>query len=72
MKENHEAWETLADRAVQLLAIVANKIMNAGPEQLRGMKGNVAQLLLCVLDVITPTHPSDFNAQRARRDPVSD
>jgi hypothetical protein len=72
MKENHKAYETLADRAVQLLATVANTIMKADPDKLRGMEGNVAQLLLCVLDVITPTHPSDRNEQHAQGDRFGD
>jgi hypothetical protein len=50
MKENREAYEDLADRAVQLLAAVANTISKASPDKLKGMEGNVARLLLCVLD----------------------
>jgi hypothetical protein len=65
MKENHEAWETLAERAVQLLATVANTLMKAGPDKLRGMEANVARLRLCVRDVITLTHPSHHDEQHA-------
>jgi hypothetical protein len=72
MKENRKAYETLAGRAVQLLATVANTIMKAGPDKRRGMEGNVAQLILCVLNVITPTHPSDHEEQHAQGDRGSD
>jgi hypothetical protein len=50
MKENREAYEDLADRAVRLLAAVANSISKASLDKLKGMEGNVARLLLCVLD----------------------
>jgi hypothetical protein len=50
MKENRDAYEDLADRAVRLLAAVANAVSKANQEKLRGMEGNVARLLLCVLD----------------------
>jgi hypothetical protein len=63
MKENREAYETIAGRAVQLLATVANTLMKAGPDKLRGMEANVARLRLCVRDVITVTHLSDHNEQ---------
>jgi hypothetical protein len=74
MKENRKAYETLADRVVQLLATVANTIMKAGLDKLRGMEGNVAELILCVLNVITPTHmhPSDHEEQHAQGDRGSD
>jgi hypothetical protein len=49
MKDNHEAYEQLADRAARLLAAVANTIMKADAEQLKGMEGNVARLLMCVV-----------------------
>jgi hypothetical protein len=49
VKENREAYEDLADRAVRLLAAVANTISKASPDKLKGMEGNVARLLLCVL-----------------------
>jgi hypothetical protein len=51
MKENREAYEDLADRAVRLLAAVANIISKSNPDKLRGIEGNVARLLLCVLDL---------------------
>jgi hypothetical protein len=51
MKENREAYEDLADRAVRLLAAVADTISKANPEKMKGMEGNVARLLLCVLDL---------------------
>jgi hypothetical protein len=54
MKENREAYEELADRAVRLLAAVANTISKSNPEKLKGMEGNVAGLLLYVLHHIIP------------------
>jgi hypothetical protein len=45
MKENREAYEQLVDRAVQLLAAVANTISKASPERLKGMESNVERLL---------------------------
>jgi hypothetical protein len=57
MNENREAYEELADRAVRLLAAVANTISKSNPEKLKGMEGNVAGLLLCVLDHIIPVSP---------------
>jgi hypothetical protein len=72
MKENREAWETLAERAVQLLVIVANTLLKTGPDNRRGMKANVARLRLCVRDVITLTHPSHHNEQHTRGDSVGD
>jgi hypothetical protein len=38
-----------------LLAAVANTLMKANPEKLKGMEGNVARLLLCVVVFMTPT-----------------
>jgi hypothetical protein len=54
MKENREAYEELADRAVRLLAAVANTISMSNPGKLKGMEGNVAGLLLYVQDHIIP------------------
>jgi hypothetical protein len=70
MKENREAYEQLADRAVQLLAAVANTISKASPEKLKGMEGNVERLLRCVLDVIAPIPPPDATEQHAPGDRV--
>jgi hypothetical protein len=72
MKENREAYETLAERAVQLLATVANALMKAGPDKLRGMEDNVVRLRLCVRDIIALNHLSDHNEQHARGDSDSD
>jgi hypothetical protein len=47
MKESCKAYEETADRAVRLLAPVANAISKANSEKLTGMEGNV---LFCVLD----------------------
>jgi hypothetical protein len=53
MNENREEYEQLADRAARLLAAVANAIMKASPEKLKGMEGNTARLLMCVVHSIT-------------------
>jgi hypothetical protein len=53
MKANREEYEQLADRAARLLAAVANAIMKASPEKLKGMEGNTARLLMCVVHPIT-------------------
>jgi hypothetical protein len=50
MKEKHEAYEELADRAVRLLAAVAKATSKTDPEKLKGMEGNVARLIQCVFD----------------------
>jgi hypothetical protein len=47
MKESCKAYEEIADRAVRLLAPVANAISKANSEKLTGMERNV---LFCVLD----------------------
>jgi hypothetical protein len=47
MKESCKAYEEIADRAVRLLAPVANAISKANSEKLTGMEKNV---LFCVLD----------------------
>jgi hypothetical protein len=49
MKHNREQYEQLTDRATKLLAAIANEIMKASPEKLKGMEGNIARLLRCVL-----------------------
>jgi hypothetical protein len=54
MKEKHEAYEELAERAVQLLAAVANTISDANTEKLKGMEAHVARLILCVRDSPSP------------------
>jgi hypothetical protein len=56
MKENHEGYEQLADRAVRLLAAVVNDITKASPEKLRGMEGNVMRLLMCVINDSFQSH----------------
>jgi hypothetical protein len=48
MKENREEYRQLADRAARLLAAVANVIMKASPEKLKGMEGNVTRLVMWV------------------------
>jgi hypothetical protein len=48
MKDNRKQYEQLSDRATKLLAAIANEIMKANPEKLKGMEGNVARLLMCV------------------------
>jgi hypothetical protein len=53
MKENREEYEQLADRAARLLGAVANAIMKASPEKLKGMEGNTARLLMCVVHSMT-------------------
>jgi hypothetical protein len=68
MKENREAYEQLADRAVQLLAAVANTISKASPEKLKGMEGYMERLLRCVLDVIVLIPPPDATEQHAPGD----
>jgi hypothetical protein len=55
MKENREGYERLADRAVRLLAAVANTITKASPEKMKGMEGNLLRLLMCVTNLINPT-----------------
>jgi hypothetical protein len=56
MKDSREEYAQLADRAARLLAAVANTIMKASPEKLKGMEGNIARLLVCVV------HPITFHA----------
>jgi hypothetical protein len=63
MKENHEGYEQLADRAVRLLAAVANAITKASPEKLKGMEGNVMRLLMCV--ITNPTRRPDAPVKHA-------
>jgi hypothetical protein len=70
MRDNREAYGQLAERAVQLLAAVANTISKASPEKLKGMGGNVERLLRCVLDVIAPIRPPDVSEQHAAGDRV--
>jgi hypothetical protein len=49
MKENREGYEQIADRAVRLLAAVADTLTKASPEKLKGLEGNVARLVMCVI-----------------------
>jgi hypothetical protein len=69
MKDNREAYEQLAERAVHLLAAVANTISKASPEKLKGMEGNMERLLRCVL-VIAPIPSPDVTEQHAPGDRV--
>jgi hypothetical protein len=64
MKENREGYEQLADRAVRLLAAIANTPTKASPEKVKSMEGNVARLVMCVIksfftrvDLIRPKYP---------------
>jgi hypothetical protein len=68
MKENHEGYEQLADRAARLLAAVANTIMKANSEKLKGMEGNVARLLLCVVNSWHCAHRSNASEQHSSGD----
>jgi hypothetical protein len=72
MKENREQYEQLADRAAKLLAAIANVIMKAIPEKLKGMEGNVARLLMCIFNPFIPTRHVDANKQHATRDKIDD
>jgi hypothetical protein len=54
MKENRESYEQLADRAVSMLAAIANAIAKANPEKLKSMEASIAQLILCVIYHSTP------------------
>jgi hypothetical protein len=72
MTKNREAYEKLADRAVQLLAAVANTILKASPEKLKGMESNLDRLLRCVFDGIAPVHPPHAAEQHAPEDQVDD
>jgi hypothetical protein len=56
MKENREGYEKLADRAAMLLADIANTLMKASPEKLKGMEANITRLLSYVVDPITLGH----------------
>jgi hypothetical protein len=58
MKENREGYEQLADRAVRLLAAVANTITKASPEKLKDMEGNISRLLMCVINPFIQTRRS--------------
>jgi hypothetical protein len=70
MKENREGYEQLVDRAARLLAALANVIMKATPEKLKGMEGNVARLLMCVIVPIIFARCFDPTGQHVERDPV--
>jgi hypothetical protein len=72
MKENREEYEQLADRAARLLAALANVIMKATPEKLKGMEGNVARLLMCVIVTIIFARCFDSTGQHVEGDPVDD
>jgi hypothetical protein len=68
MKDNHEGYEQLAGRAARLLAAVANTIMKANSEKLKGMEGNVARLLMCVVIVRHYAHRSNASEQHPSGD----
>jgi hypothetical protein len=70
MKDNREQYEQLLDRAARLLAAVANEIMKANPEKLKGMEGNVARLLMCVLYPFISTRQLDGVEQHATGDKI--
>jgi hypothetical protein len=70
MKENREGYERLADRAVRLLAAVANTITKASPEKMKGMEGNVLRLLMCVMNAFDLTRRPDAPVKHASEDPV--
>jgi hypothetical protein len=72
MKENREAYGQLAERAARLLAAVAGAISknNHDQEKLKGMEGNVARLLLCVLALFVTARTSDAPEQDAPGDQV--
>jgi hypothetical protein len=70
MKDNREQYEQLSDRAGRLLAAVANEIMKANPEKLKGMEGNVARLLMCVLYTFIPPRQPDAVKQHATGDKI--
>jgi hypothetical protein len=70
MKDNREQYEQLADRATKLLAAIANEIMKASPEKLKGMEGNVARLLMCVLYPFVGTRQLDAITQHATGDKI--
>jgi hypothetical protein len=71
MKDNHEGYEQLADRAARLLAAVANAITKASPEKLKGMEGNVMRLLMCVItNPFNPTRRPDAPVKHAPEDHV--
>jgi hypothetical protein len=68
MKQNREAYEDLADRAVRLLAAVADTVSKTNLEKLKGIEGNLVRLLLCVLDrIIHPTVAPDVVGQHTPR-----
>jgi hypothetical protein len=68
MKENREQYEQLANRAAKLLAAIANVIMKGSPEKLKGMEGNVARLLMCVLHPFIPTRQLDTQSNSTLRE----
>jgi hypothetical protein len=70
MKETREAYKTLADRAVQLLAAVANTTSKASPEKLIGMESNVQRLIEWVTDGVAHIHPPDAIEQHASENRV--
>jgi hypothetical protein len=70
MKDNRDQYEQLADRATKLLAAIANEIMKANPEKLKGMEGNVARLVMCVLYSFIPTRQLDAIKQHATGDKI--
>jgi hypothetical protein len=70
MKDNREQYGQLANRAAKLLAAIANEIMKANPEKLKGMEGNVARLLMCVLYPFKLTCQLDAVKQHATGDKI--
>jgi hypothetical protein len=70
MKDNREQYEQLSDRAARLLAAVANEIMKANPEKLKGMEGNVARLLMCVPSSFITRRQLDTVKQHATGDKI--
>jgi hypothetical protein len=68
MKDNHEGYEQLADRAARLLAAVANTLMKANSEKLKGMEGNVARLLMYVFIPWHHAHRSNASEQHPSGD----
>jgi hypothetical protein len=48
-------YEQLADRAVRLLAAVANTMLKANPEKLKGIEGNLSRLVMYVIHCVSAT-----------------
>jgi hypothetical protein len=60
-------YEQLADRAVRLLAAVANTLTKASPEKLKGMEGDVSRLVMCVINSFIHTRRSHSPEVPSRR-----